>query len=198
MANAGTLLSDLNSKSPVLNSDEDLVQNIMADMNKNRNQVVMPSHGGGGGQMISDPNPNTVYPMTSDPSTATAHIIGNSYPTPSDFADVIHQNPASFQQRRQQTQPILADSGESSDSSFGFLKGGIYRNVVGQVKQPILVALIVFLISMPIVNILIGHYIPYLLRSSGDLTTPGIAFKAVTAGMLFWSVQHILVPLVSI
>jgi hypothetical protein len=58
MASAGTLLSDLDGKAPVLNhKDDDLVNKILADMNlpSSSNPVMnAPS-----GRMIQDPNPNT-------------------------------------------------------------------------------------------------------------------------------------------
>jgi len=73
----------------------------------------------------------------------------------------------------------------------------IYAEVLAQVKQPLLVAIIVFLVSLPIINVLIGHYLPSLLRLGGDLTTVGLVVKSLVGGFLFWFIQKILVPLMA-
>ena len=96
MASAGTLLSDLESKSPVFNKDDDLVNKILADMNipsssnpvMNQPQALPPPSGTG--RVINAPNPNSTYPVAIDPGTATAHMIGKDYPTAADFANLMH------------------------------------------------------------------------------------------------------------
>lgn len=196
MATAGTLLADLNGKPPVFQQDDDLVNKILADMNipSQQNPVMGGSGGappppmgnGSGNRMINAPNPNTMYPHTMDPATPTAHLIGKDYPTPADFANVLH--PASYAPAMQSSSathyPTLLPS-----SSYG------YSDLLLQMKQPLLVAIIVFLVSLPALNVLIGHYVPSLLRLGGDLTTAGMAVKSLVAGFLFWFIQKVLVPL---
>lgn len=196
MATAGTLLSDLDGKAPVFsNKDDDLVNKILADMNipSSSNPVMNapPPPSGHGNRMIQSPNPNTTYPMASDPATATAHLIGKDYPSPADFANLMHspqyghsgspyaplQPPAA--------PPVLIQP----------TKGNIYSDVMSQMKQPLLVAIIIFLVSLPIINVLIGHYLPSLLRLSGELTTVGLVVKSLIGGFFFWFIQKILVPL---
>jgi hypothetical protein len=201
MSSAGTLLSDLDSKSPVP-GDDDLVQKILADMNSSgANPIMQGGNNGGGnlppppsGRVISSPNPNTIYPHASDPATATAHMIGKDYPTPADFASLMSNGYAPSPQvmeqvQQQQQQPTLAQlSG----------KGNWYAEIINQLRQPILVALIVFIVSLPVVSILIGYYIPSLLRPGGDLTTIGLVVKSICAGALFWFIQKVLVPLMAV
>jgi hypothetical protein len=62
-------------------------------------------------------------------------------------------------------------------------------------KQPLLVAIIIFLVSLPALNLLLGYYFPSLLRLGGDLTTMGLALKSLVGGFLFWFIQKVLVPL---
>jgi hypothetical protein len=185
MASAGTLLSDLDSKTPVFNKDDDLVNKILADMNVSSNPIT-PS---GNGRVINSPNPNSTYPMATDPSTATAHLIGKDYPTPSDFANVMYSpqfSGGSFAPvQQQQQQPTLIEVS----------KGNMYSDIISQIKQPLLVAIIVFVVSLPIINVLIGHYVPSLLRLGGDLTTVGLFIKSFIGGFLFWFIQKVLVPL---
>jgi hypothetical protein len=204
MASAGTLLSDLDSKSPVFsNKDDDLVNKILADMNipsqsnPIMNAAAPPPPSGNGNRMIQAPNPNTVYPMSADPATATAHMIGKDYPSPADFSSLMNSPqysygnpqfanaPQQYMQQQQQQQPTLYDSAKTN----------IYADIINQVRQPLLVSIIIFIISLPVVNILLGHYLPSLIRLGGDLTTVGLVVKSFLGGFLFWFIQKILVPL---
>jgi len=97
----------------------------------------------------------------------------------SQFANVPQQG------QRAPQQPTLVES----------FKGNMYSDIMSQIKQPLLVAIIIFIVSLPIVNVLIGHYLPSLLRIGGDLTTAGLGVKALIGGFLFWFIQKVLVPL---
>jgi len=200
MATAGTLLSDLDGKSPVLNNkDDDLVNKILADMNipSQANPIMnVPPPSGNGNRMIHSPNPNSTYPVSMDPATATAHLIGKDYPTSADFANVMHSPSfshsgyagAPYMQPHQMQPPMLMES----------TKGNLYTELIQQVKQPLLVAIIFFLISLPVLNVLIGYYVPWLLRVGGDLTTAGLVLKSLIGGFLFWFIQKIIVPLMTV
>jgi len=197
MATAGTLLSDLDGKAPVLqNKDDDLVNKILADMNmpSQSNPIMnVPPPSGNGNRMIHSPNPNSTYPVSMDPATATAHMIGKDFPTSADFANIMHapsysHNSFGSPYMQQQHQPTLIEP----------MKGNIYAEVIQQVKQPLLVAIIIFIVSLPILNVLIGYYVPSLLRIGGDLTTAGMALKALFGGFLFWFIQKIIVPLMAV
>lgn len=196
MASAGTLLSDLDGKAPVLSKDDDLVNKILADMNmpSSSNPIMSapPPPSGNGSRMIQSPNPNTVYPMATDPATATAHMIGKEYPTTADFANLMHAPSyshggsayASVAPQQMMPPPTLVET-----------KGNLYSDILSQIKQPLLVAIIVFFVSLPFLNVLLGHYVPSLLRIGGDVTTVGLAVKSVFGGFLFWFIQKVLVPL---
>ena len=192
MSGAGTMLSDLGNDAP--GSDNDLVQRIMAEINTSEsssNPVVhnMPPPAGNG-RVINSPNPNTTYPLAMDPSTATAHMIGKTYPTPADFATMMNQGSyaAAGGAPQQAPQPILTQLSTGK---------GWFSDYAQQLRQPVLVAIIFFLVSLPVVNVMLGHYMPSLLRSGGDLTTLGLLAKSLVAGAAYWIILHILVPLVS-
>jgi hypothetical protein len=209
MASSGTLLSDLDSNSGSSN-DGDLVRKIFADMNApgGGNPVIS-----GVGQMISSPNPNTIAPMAMDAAPATSHIIGKDHPTPADFAAAIHGasrmnegnvpppmpgnmapqlmppgawNPYLNQQPHMQQVPMM-------DS-----KKNLYARIADEVKIPILVTILVFVFSLPFLNILFSHYIPSLLKPTGDVTHVGLLVKSVLAGATFWVLQRVIAPLLSL
>jgi len=195
MSGAGTMLSDLGQGSPD-NSDGDFVQRILADLNTSEsssnpvmNNLPPPA---GNGRVINSPNPNTTYPLAMDPATATAHMIGKSYPTPGDFSNMMNQGmaPQMQQQIQQQQQhaPILTQLSNGK---------GYFADLVHQLRQPLLVAIIFFVVSLPVFNVLIGHYMPSLLRAGGDLTTSGLLIKSLCAGAAYWIILNVLAPLVS-
>jgi hypothetical protein len=200
MSSAGTLLADLDSKTPA-SGDDDLVQKIMADMNMSgANPIIQGGNQGGGnlppapsGRVISSPNPNSTYTQAIDPATATAHMIGKDYPTPADFATLMANGYAPSPQMMSQVQQQMAPPVLSQIPS----KGNWYTDILNQMRQPILVALIVFIMSLPVIHVMIGHYLPSLLRPGGDLTTLGLAAKSVLAGALFWFLQKVVVPLIA-
>jgi hypothetical protein len=179
MATAGTLLSDLDSKLPVSNNkDDDLVNKILADMN-------IPMSGGN--KIIQTSNPNSTYQVAMDPATATAHMIGKDYPTAADFSNAMHTpnfSHSPYQPPMPMQPTIIMDT-----------KGNYYTEIITQLKQPLLVAIIIFLVSLPALNVLLGYYLPSLLRLGGDLTTMGLVVKSLVGGFLFWFIQKVLVPL---
>ena len=200
MASAGTLLSDLDSKTPVFNSkDDDLVNKILADMNMpSQSNPIMnapPPPSGNGNRMIHSPNPNTTYPMATDSSTATSHMIGKDYPSSADFANLMYSpsythGGSSFANVSPHTNeyPVLIENNKST----------FYSDLFAQIKQPLFVSIVFFIISLPIVNVIIGNYMPFLLRFGGDLTTAGMVFKSLLGGFLFWFIQKIIVPLMTV
>lgn len=208
MANAGTLLSDLDSKQP-LENDGDLVQKIMADMNL--------SQGSGGNPMMpaapppapsaramhaqNSPNPNTMMQHTMDGAPPMAHVIGNQHPSPADFASLM-PNQGMFgppglaagaaPYMHQPIHPPVPHYVEE-ESWLKSSKASLLR----EMKTPLLVAIIIFIVSLPVINTMIGLYFPRLLRIGGDLTTIGLALKALCGGIFFWVLQRVLVPLVA-
>ena len=199
MSNAGTMLSDLDG-SPG-GGDNDFVQRILADLNTTGNgsnpvvqQPSMMPPPAGNGRIVNSPNPNTTSQLAMDPATATAHMIGKAYPTPADFATMMNQGNYSaapqMQQQfmQQQPQPMLTQLSQGK----GFL-----ADYINQLRQPLLVAIIFCLMSLPVVNVMLGHYMPSLLRAAGDLTTLGLLVKSLAAGTLYWVILNVVAPLVN-
>lgn len=196
-----SLLSDLESKTSP--GDDDLVNQIFKDMNSS-----FPSMSGGN-EVINSPNPNTVAPLTMDSAPATSHLIGRDHPTAADFAAAMHgvpraplpengpppMNPQMYNMaspwtnQQAQQMPVLAPTGPTKN---------IYSRLADEIKTPILVAILVFAFSLPAINVLFTHYIPSLVKPTGDLTTVGTLVKSVLAGAFFWILQRIVTPLLAI
>jgi hypothetical protein len=93
-------------------------------------------------------------------------------------------------------QPMVARPAQAS-SVLGGVGKGWSADLIAQVKQPLFVALIVLVISLPVVNVMIGHYMPTLLRAGGDLTMMGQIVKALAAGSLYWALTNVVAPLIA-
>ncbi len=198
MSAAGTLIDDLDA-APGGGGDDDLVKRIFAEMNtpSGANSVQVPPAPSaraisGGAQL---PPINSLTSLTMDPGPATAHMIGSQHPTPADFAHAIHGMPMMGGGAPMMQPQIPPGFAPVAQPASGGLLSSLQFSLGRELKTPLLVALIVFIISLPIVNTMIGLYLPSLLRMGGDVTTLGLAFKSLLGGALFWVIQRVVAPL---
>lgn len=154
-------------------------------------------------------NPNTHQQYSMDPGPYQAHVIGNSQPTPADFANLMYQGnnsqygsvtnmPPPMDGRY--AQPVSNQQYYNNGPSLQYNGGGgssWMGSIIKESKIPLFVAILAFMIQLPIFNVLITHSIPSLIAASGGLTTGGLLVKALIAGFLFWIIQRILAPLVT-
>ncbi len=210
MASSGTLLSDLEGGSISVGSggggDTDLVKKIFADMNSGSTMnPIMPSQG-----MIMSPNPNTTAQVAMDNIPATSHIIGKDHPTPGDFAAAMHGVPRMEGQGMGSPPPPMPATAYPASGQWANYtnpqpapmmiqepKKNVYAQIADELKVPILVSILVFVFSLPFLNILFSHYAPMLLKPTGDLTTVGLLLKALIAGLTFWLLQRVIAPLIA-
>jgi len=192
---SGTLLSDLDGSSG--SSDGDLVQKILNDMNESSpppppqvtsrqptpaNQI-HPS-------VINSPNPNSTLQHSMDAVPPTAHMIGKEHPTNPDFANMMNVNALQQgQQWYQFNQPPPPPPPQPKRSSW-------FSGLSYELKTPVLVALVFFVFSLPFVNVLFMHYIPSLVKNTGELNMVGLVLKSLLAGVGFWVVNRV-IPLLT-
>jgi hypothetical protein len=199
MANAGTLLSDLDGKAP-LAGDGDLVKMIYQDMNSGQDmRPGMPSAmapGGVQGPMMPMPPPQqSTQQYQMDLSPHTAHIIGGQHPTSADFAQVLQSSSPGFAAAGNWGQPSQSQLA-AQIASIQAGQGKAWSNYIGEeLKTPILIAILVFIINLPFLSVLVAHYAPWMLKSSGDMNIYGQLSKALLVGGLFWGANRIILPL---
>ena len=189
-----TLLSELDS-APA-QGDGDFVQNILNEMNGSPPVQPPPAVGGFNQGVINAPNPNTIAPRQMDSGPATAHMIGNSQPTPADFAQMMNTNgpvaaPQGGGQWGQVAQPQRAAPPPPPKRSW-------FSRTIDDFRIAFFVAILVFVFSLPVVNFLFSHYIPSMVKSTGELTLLGLLVKSFVAGSAFWILQRVIVPLLSL
>ena len=194
---SGTLLSDLDTSSSVNSSDGDLVQKILNDMNDappapqvTSRQATPAGHNQIHPSVINSPNPNSITNHSMDSGTATAHMIGNEHPTNADFASMMNSK-QQYHQQQQWQQPVVAAPPPYVP------KNQWYSSFITELKTPVLVSLLFFVFSLPFLNILFAHYIPYLVKGTGELTIIGLIVKSLLAGLVFWIFHRIVAPLLT-
>jgi len=189
MSDAGTLLSELDGARP---SDGDLVDSILSDLNQS-NQGNAPPPMGARGQMQNVQQLQSSFPTATDPAVPTAHLIGHDHPTPADFQRMMAtaQGPVPFNTSAPQMQ-------QQQETKYQQPEKNWQGQWIDELKQPILVAIIVFIITLPAIHLLVNHYIPSLLNPGGNFTTLGNLSRAIAAGLLYWILQRVIAPLLSI
>jgi len=208
MANAGTLLSDLDGKAPIA-GDGDLVNMIYQDMNSGQGmRPGMPSAmapGGVQGPMMPMPPPQQStqqYQMDSGPPTA--HIIGGQHPTSADFAQMLQSSTPGFAAGGNwDSAPNMGGSNQAQQAqlaaqiaSMQASQGKAWGSYLGdEFKTPLLIVILVFFINLPFLSVLVAHYAPWMLKSSGDMNLYGQVSKALLVGLLFWGANRIILPL---
>ena len=195
MSDAGTLLSDLDGARP---TDGDLVDSILSDMNQpsGGNPVMsMPPPAGARMPMQASPPPPNSYPNASDPAVATAHMIGRDHPTQADFQRMMMgaQGPLPFNAMAPQMEQPQVQQKEYEEP-----KKNWQGQWIDELKQPMLVAIIIFIITLPAVNLLVSHYAPKLLSPGGDFTVTGKVARSLVGGALYWVLLRVIGPLVSL
>ncbi len=199
MANAGTLLSDLDGKQPI-SGDSDLVSMIYQDMNSQDGRGGGQPPGGlqNPGMMPPLPPPQPTSRIAMDPGPPTSHIIGGQHPTPADFAQMLQSSTPGFAAggnwastgSSQQAQLAAQISAMTQSQGKAWSSG-----LAIEMKTPILIAILVFLVNLPFLSVLVAHYAPWMLKPSGDMNIYGQLAKALLVGMLFWGANRIVLPL---
>lgn len=192
MSEAGTLLSELDNAKP---NDRDLVDSILSDINHINGPGAPPPPAGARMPMQNAPPMPSTYPNAADPAIPTAHLIGRDHPTEADFQRMMAaQGPLAFNA----TIPQMQQTMQQSPQIYEEPKKNWQGQWIDELKQPILVAIIVFIMTSPAVNLLVSHYAPNLIRPGGDFTTMGMVARAAIGGILFWVLQRVIAPLVSL
>ena len=197
MAEAGTLLSELDGARP---SDMDLVDSIMADLNQPNGggRPPPPPPAARMPMQQNAPMPST-YPNAADPSVPTAHMIGKDHPTEADFQRMMMAAQGPLPYNAMAPQMAAAPPAPSPPPQvYEEPKKNWQGQWIDELKQPLLVALVFFVLTLPAVNLLFSHYAPSLLRPGGDFTTVGLVARSLVGGVLFWILTRVVAPLVNL
>ena len=198
MASAGTLLSDLGGGGSA--GDGDLVQKILSDMNIPTQQPrsVPPP--------MPAPTPkeytqatNSTQPIAMDSRIPTSHMIGNEHPTPADFAAAMIGVANARPDIAMNAAPVGAPMpGASATPQYETPSKNLYGYIVDEIKVPFVVAILFFVFSLPPIRILVAHYMPTLIRATGEFHITGLLVISALVGATFWTLQRVIAPLLSL
>jgi hypothetical protein len=151
------------------------------------------------GSMQPTSPPQCTYPNAADPAVPTAHLIGHDHPTEADFQRMMSaQGPLPFNAMTPQMQQTQHQQQGGEQQTYQPPQKNWQGQWVDELKQPIFVAILVFLVTLPAVHVLVSHYAPTLLGPGGNFTTMGNVARALCSGGLFWVLQRVIAPLLSI
>jgi hypothetical protein len=136
--------------------------------------------------------PNAVNQHVMDAQPATAHILNGSAPSAGDFhAAGAYGGGGGGAPYMPGGLPAVNPKG------YEYPRRSFRQRITEEMKLPILVSLLVFVFSLPVVNFLFAHYLPRMVQPTGQLTSVGLVLKSLAAGAAFWLMQRVVVPLFS-
>jgi hypothetical protein len=199
MATAGVMLSDLEGGG---GGDGDLVQKILADMKMPAPQSGMQPVPQAMPQMAQMSQMAQMQQMpqmatstsgfTMDSRIPTSHVIGNEHPTPADFAAAIYGN------GNQMMGAPLLPGVQQQQMTYEAPSKNIYGKLAEELKIPFVVALLFFIFSLPPIRVLVAHYIPSFIKPTGEYMYTGLLLVSVLVGSMFWILQRVIAPLLSL
>jgi hypothetical protein len=162
------------------------VRRILAEMNADA--VVQPPPVGQNAlpRVITEPPVSmSTGELRMDNTTTRANIIGNSIPTMADFHAMM-----------QQASPGMAPIYPSKEDPGAFVPKPVAATnwkalIMGQLKGPIAVAIIVFFMNMPVVTSILSRYASWMYLGTGEISIGGLLVKALLAGLLFTVYQAV-------
>ena len=210
MAAAGTLLADLDGQS---GSDGDLVQKILSDMSIPTNsQRAAPPPLPAQAPIYQQQMGGSTASMSMDSQIPRSHMIGNEHPSPADFASAMGSSHGMQMPMggMQMPMPGMQMQGMGMPGMPGMQMPGmgmpgmqepsknLYGRILEELKVPLVVAILFFVFSLPPIRVLISHYIPSFIKSTGELQTTGLLAVSGVVAATFWLLQRVIAPLLSL
>ena len=205
MAAAGTLLADLDGQS---GSDGDLVQKILSDMSipTGNSQRAAPPPLPAQAPIYQQQMGGSTAQMSMDSQIPRSHMIGNEHPSPADFASAMgsHGPMGGMQGMPMQGQmpgmqmPGMQMPGMQMPGMGMEPSKNLYGRVLEELKVPLVVAILFFVFSLPPIRVLISHYVPSFIKSTGELQTTGLLAISGVVAATFWLLQRVIAPLLSL
>jgi hypothetical protein len=169
-------------------ADEERVKRILAEMNADSTIQMPPPVGSSPPSIISEPPITTsTGQIRMDPAAARAHVIGKSTPTLADFQAMFQAAPPGMAPYHgSMAAPQTAPATPAPTKPHG------WRELVfDQLRLPIAVAAIVFLLNLPVITSILSRYASWMYLNSGEISIAGLFMKAVLAALLFAIYQGI-------
>jgi hypothetical protein len=161
-------------------ADEERVKRIMAEMSAGDSVQPPPSLNSQSRVITEPPVTTSTGMLRMDPGTSRAHVIGSSIPTMADFQAMFQPAPpgmAPYPTAQQHQAPP-----RMKEPSFSWKQS---------LREPLAVAILVFLLNLPVVTSILSRYASWMYLNSGEISVAGLVVKALLAGSIFFAYQTI-------
>lgn len=167
-------------------ADEERVKRILAEINAEGTVQAPPPPPGPMQRVITEP-PIAISTgqLRMDSGTARAHVIGNSAPTMADFQSMFQQaspGMAPFHGPAVVQAPVIPPAPKPA---------GWKVALTSHLRGPVAIAIIVFLLNLPVITSILSRYASWMYLSSGEISIGGLLVKALLAAVLFAVYQGI-------
>ena len=180
-----TSLDDLGGAPAQGNADEERVKRILAEMGAGEIAQPPPAPPPAPRIISEPPIATSTGQIRMDPGTARAHVIGNSAPTMADFQSMFTQSApgmAPYHGPAVVSGPVLPPPTKPTSWK---------TQLMAQLRLPLVVATIVFFLSLPVVTSTLSRYAAWMYLSSGEISMAGLFVKAILAAGLFVVYQQV-------
>lgn len=158
-------------------ADEERVNRILAEM---KGSPDMP-------RIISEaPVSTSIADTRMDPRAARAHVIGNSTPSMADFQSMLFQTPPGMTPIHRQNEEEVQIRREVKATPP---PASMWSVLVQQIRAPIVVAVIIFFLNLPIITTVMSRYASWMYLGSGEISISGLLVKSVLGAALFTAYQ---------
>lgn len=160
-------------------ADEERVKRIMAEINADATVQGPPAPAPQLRVISEPPLATSMGQARMDVGTARANVIGGTTPTMADFQAMFAQaapGMAPFHGPAVVPAPVVPQV--TKTTSWG-------ERVSAQARGPVAVAIIVFLLNLPVVTAILSRYASWMYLSSGEISVGGLLVKAILAALLF-------------
>lgn len=169
-------------------ADEERVKRILAEMNADSTIQPPPPVGISPPAVISEPPITTsTGQIRMDPAAARAHVIGKSTPTLADFQAMFQAAPPGMAPYH----GSMAAPQTAHVVPVPVKPQGWRELVFDQLRLPLAVAAIVFLLNLPVITSILSRYASWMYLNSGEISIAGLFMKALLAALLFAIYQGI-------
>ena len=103
---------------------------------------------------------------------------------PPQYQPQYQQMPPQYMQQQQQHVQRQVEEEELVKEEPVAVKKNIWAHIADVLKLPFVVAIVFFLLSLPVVDVYLAKYASWAFSSGGTLTLAGIAVKSLTAGSI--------------
>jgi len=131
-------------------------------------------------------------------------MIGNEHPSPADFASAMGSHTPGMQSMGMQGMGMQGMGMQGMQMQGMQMQGmqepskNLYGRILEELKVPLVVAILFFVFSLPPIRVLISHYVPSFIKSTGELQTTGLLAVSGVVGATFWLLQRVIAPLLSL